>query len=289
MPELARSHDVEEKLQPKPLPKSIKSILEDVGINKVTRECIPLNLLKIDPRYQRTISSDRVSGLCKDFHAAACGELLVSKRSDGYYLIDGQHRARAMEKLGLKHWYCQVMIGLSAEEEAAVWEKCNTYRGRPPACEVFKERLFRKEPMAVQIADVVEKQGFVLYLKAGGKSRNGRMINAVSSLDRIWRAGGKPALDLVLEIIRRSWGDEEDRATDGMVLYGIHCFATNETWNGLWDVDTLCAKLKAYGVKKIIREVNAYKATFGGFTAATFARVMAKAYNVRNRRKLPIN
>lgn len=259
--------------------RKIADLLRAAGIKRQDVLTLKLSELHIDARYQRVVRPAKVSRMLQKFNPGVCGTLIISKRNDGcYYVIDGQHRLSALRKLGLTHWNCNVFTGLSAEDEAEIWELYNTQRTRPKAIEVFKERLFRREPTAVEIEDTLTKNGFSLYLHSG-KTASNRKINAVGALDRIYKDSGVVGLELILKIIQGTWEADEPHVNDGVVLWGLHVFVTHKPWVGKWTLKKLTDKLAEIPIRKLLREVRAAQETFGGQPAWVFARMVAKIYN----------
>src|SRR5215216_1774202 len=82
---------------------------------------VALDDLKIDLAAQRSLVGSRVRKLTARYDPILIGELLVSKRPDGYYVMDGHHRLAAAQNQNgnapstLK---CEVFTGLSRADEA---------------------------------------------------------------------------------------------------------------------------------------------------------------------------
>ena len=76
--------------------------------------------------YQRPINYARCKYIKEHFNPDMVGTLLVSHRTDGtYVIIDGHHRMIAMQMCGLKGHLCQVLEGLSYEDEAKLFIEFN--------------------------------------------------------------------------------------------------------------------------------------------------------------------
>lgn len=94
---------------------------------------------QVDHRYQRTLDSDRskslIERLAANWRWASCGALLAVKSfdessggKDRYLLLDGQHRAEAARRIGIKELPALIIDGLSLEEQAAAFVRANLDR-----------------------------------------------------------------------------------------------------------------------------------------------------------------
>lgn len=94
---------------------------------------LPLARCHVDNRYQRTLESDRsqalVARLAAAWRWASCGALLaVADGKDRYLLLDGQHRAEAARRIGIKELPALVVAGLSLKDQAAAFVGANLDR-----------------------------------------------------------------------------------------------------------------------------------------------------------------
>jgi hypothetical protein len=242
-----------------------------------------LRLLRIDHDYQRPLRVHKVERLLRDFNEVVAGQLIVSERPDGLYLVDGQHRWHALQKLGLTHWYAYVVRGISPIEEAKIWQAANTVRATPLAVELFRTRLYTKDPIATEIARIVEAAGFRLELLAGrgaqSRQLSGRVIAAVAALDRVFRSGGSTGLTQTLTVIAAAWPEDQVQAAAGTVIWGLHVFLAHAKWKQEYDVQRLIAQLSKITPARLLRDVNAMTQTLGRSPALVFAEYVARYYN----------
>jgi hypothetical protein len=80
--------------------------------------------IKLDIAVQRAIIPQRVRKLTASFNPALLGELLVSERPDGLYVLDGHHRlaaAKGANGNGVQTVTCEVFTGLSKADEARLF------------------------------------------------------------------------------------------------------------------------------------------------------------------------
>lgn len=75
--------------------------------------------LKVDGVYQREATAQRVVRITKEWSWVACGVILVSRRGDAYWVIDGQHRVlAAMRRSDIQALPCIVFEIAGVKEEA---------------------------------------------------------------------------------------------------------------------------------------------------------------------------
>jgi hypothetical protein len=203
--------------------KSIEQKLAE--LQSSTSEWLPVDLLNIDRNYQRDPGSSKIKAISDNFNLAAAGILIVSQRSNGlYFVVDGQHRLEAMKKLNIQQVECKVSRGLSVTEEAEIFIHCNTVRKNPTAIDVFKARLFKKDPIAMEINQIVEKYGLFIQLNGSSTNqRDGRAICAVFALIQIYERGQAPLLEEILTLITRTWPGDSN-VLEGKMLQGITDF-----------------------------------------------------------------
>lgn len=203
----------------------IEQKLEEIQVS--TSEWLPVNLIGIDRRYQRDPSPEKIKLISESFNQIAAGVLIVSLRSNGqYFVMDGQHRLEAMKRLNIQRVECKVAHGLSITEEAEIFIRCNTVRKNPTALDVFKARILKKDPVAIDIRNIVEKHGLFIQFdrsSKGKKSRDPHVVYAVFALLQIYERGQAPLLDEILTLITRTWPGDPN-ALEGRMILGITNF-----------------------------------------------------------------
>lgn len=122
---------------------------------------LPLSELKVDLAVQRAIMAPRVRKIMKSFDEAAVGELLVSERADGHYILDGHHRAQALQELnGRTHVDCEVFTGLSKADEARLFLLRND-RANVSRVDRHRNLATLGDPQALSVSMACEANGFV--------------------------------------------------------------------------------------------------------------------------------
>lgn len=128
--------------------------------------------LEVDMSYQREVKDTdaKVKRLAREWSWVACGALTVADRGDGrYFVIDGQHRARAALKISaVSKLPCVVFRTVGGQEEAAGFLRANKNRKPMAAIQAFKAMLKTGDKDAVFVQSLLDEHG--LQLAAGGKS-----------------------------------------------------------------------------------------------------------------------
>jgi hypothetical protein len=131
---------------------------------------IPKEQLKIDLSYQREIDSKlRVAEIAKNFDWALFGVILVALNEDGYYVLDGGHRARgAMRREDIKELPCIVFTFDDISEEARVFYDFNRQRKTVSPFDSHKAALISKDAIAIKVEDLVKKYGYTIVKNSPG-------------------------------------------------------------------------------------------------------------------------
>ena len=233
-------------------------------------EHIPLE--KIKPcDYQRPTHPAQVAGIVKYFDEARLGTLTVSLRDGVYYLIDGSHRISALRTLGYTHASCEVLVGLTNQQESNYFRKQNKGKRLLTPFDFFNAGLIAKDEKCLNINDTVKANGFQIS-KAHTDFRN---IAAINTLFEIYESYGLRVLDDTLRIIALSWNGLT-RATQSDSLIGVAEFVNryglvdfagrlNEKFTIIWNCYTEALQIRGATGPRIARR--------------KFCRVLVEHYN----------
>jgi hypothetical protein len=176
---------------------------------------VPAEDLKIDPQAQRTLNERRAQKLAEEFIPTAIGELIISERADGdRFIIDGQHRWRAAQLVGIATVQCEIHHGLTQTEEAVLFLIKNRESSRPAAFDEYTIGLTGGIPLFVDTEKVLQAH----ELKIGSTGPN--TVGAVNGILRITDSYGPEVLDRVLTVAEAAWGRTQE-TWDGMILGGL--------------------------------------------------------------------
>ena len=146
--------------------------------------------LSIDPSYQREIetaaSQALIRKIAQGWNWDLCQPLVVSRRKQQLYVIDGQHRLQAARlRKDIAELPCVVVEYGSAAAEAANFVALNQQRRALSKLDVFKAAVASKDPQALSILSALEDAGLSVAphtnfttWKPGMVSNIGGIVNA---------------------------------------------------------------------------------------------------------------
>lgn len=177
--------------------------------------------LKLAAEYQRELVPARVKALANELDLDSLGIVTVSQRRNGdYIVIDGQHRVAALEFHGLGEWKmkCNVLQGLSLEEEAKMFRRLNNTR-RPTIFDDYRAGLVEGDPECLAVQKIVTAAGLRLEkYKADG------ILACTSAVLKVYRMqgvkSGAETLRDTLELIKATWGTQAT-ALEGVVVQAV--------------------------------------------------------------------
>ncbi|MCL1883947.1 MAG: ParB N-terminal domain-containing protein [Defluviitaleaceae bacterium] len=170
---------------------------------KVTNQRFSLvPLAKIEPSdYQRSTKAAQVENIVKNFDEAKLGTLTLSKRDGKYYIIDGAHRLSALRRLQYTHAVCEVLTGLTHEQEAEYFRTQGVDKRALRPLDLFKAGLIAENWKCVMIDQIVKDNSFQI----GFAYKDFNQIGAIQALFTIFDDYGFGVLDETLFTIANAW------------------------------------------------------------------------------------
>lgn len=192
---------------------------------------LPPSVLKVDARTQRKYSPQRAKRMAAEWNPQGVGALHVSKRGDGYYVIDGQHRrgAAMIAGVGNEPVQCVVHLGLNEQQEAQLFNLLNNAVAVGPF-DRYNVGLVAGDPASLDIQRILDL--FDLRVERGNSEGTVQAIQLIESIyfglgmGPIARRGSEPQpqhLELVLYVLHSAWG-RDNAAYCQQLLYGISRF-----------------------------------------------------------------
>jgi len=191
-------------------------------------------LTKIEPSdYQRPTNTARVNSIAQSFDEAKLGTLTVSHRDGRYFVIDGQHRLSALRALQYTHAACEILTGLTHEQEAEYFRTQGVDKRALRPLDLFKAGIIAEDWNCLMIDGIVKDNHFQI----GFAYTDFNQIGAVQALFTIVDDYGHEVLDDTLCLIANTW-DGLHKAVCGESLLGVAAFISKY---GVADVVTrLC-------------------------------------------------
>ena len=171
--------------------------------------------LQVDHDYQRSIDNDPsrrlIASIASHWDWRLCMPLAVSRRADGKYVIDGQHRlAAARLRQDILHLPCCIATYEGPADEAAMFVASNRSRRAINRLDDFHAALVAGDEDALEVADVVRRAGLKVSRKTGSQSWQ---PGEVAFTSRVAAFVGKHGDELAVEALAAI-----ERAFRGQVL-----------------------------------------------------------------------
>lgn len=216
--------------------------LEKMGKPTSRMQKFRADALKPHPMAQRELVPARLRKLKDNLDLDAIGVLHAVdykiKGQTGPWIIDGQHRWRALMDHGMGEWEVEVKLHLDVDDDvraSALFIKLND-RSPVRPFDKFKNRLTAKDPDAMAINDIVLRH----HMKIAASAGNGHLIG-IASLEKTFSLDDGKALDRTLGIVSEAWGL---RSFDAKLIEGIGLVCAR--YNGVLETSALVKKLSKY-------------------------------------------
>jgi len=246
---------------------------------------VTLGEMTISDRAQRALKAARVEQILSKLDLDAFGEPILSFRDSRYYVVDGQHRLRALAQFLGDGWekqkiLCKVFEGLSEKEEADLFRQLNNVLGTT-AYDKFKVGVTAGYEEETKIKAIVEAAG--LHVGRSRRETPGA-VSAIGALRTAYRLSPK-SLMFSLRLASQSYGDS---GLDAPIVEGF-AHLHNRYERALDDEVTVEALSHARGgVKGLLNGAAKRRLTTGNSLAICVA---AEAVEIINRhrkgKKLP--
>jgi len=181
-------------------------------------EVLPLALLR-RAAYQRDQDDLWVRRIVSLFDARLVRRPWVSLREGTYWLVDGQHTVSALADLGIDSIECEVLEGLSYQDEARLHDSIQRLRKAPRVFDSYRALLEAGDPEVIGLNEAVGRQGYRVVKKGGGA---GSAISAIGALWQAWRVTPPKDVEAALDAMR-PWKAIE-RSIPGYILAGMCLF-----------------------------------------------------------------
>ena len=245
---------------------------------------VALGDMVVCERAQRVLKPSRVEQLLAALDLDAFGEPILSFRDGRYYIVDGQHRTRALAAFLGKDWQaatvrCKVFTGLTERDEAKLFRQVNTVL-TTSAYDKFKVGVTAGFEEETKIQRIVEALGLHVCKRRGEPGS----VSAVGALRAAYRLSPK-SLVFSLKLATEAYGDA---GLEGPIIEGF-AQLHNRYDKALDDEATIDALANGRGgVKGIMNAATKRRLTTGNTFSVCIA---AEAVDIINRhrkgKKLP--
>lgn len=226
--------------------KEPEKVLPEIVLKRIS-----ISKLKFAP-YQRELKMSKVRKIANNFIPDVVGVGLVSFRDGEFNCLDAQHRVKAMEMLGYKEIWCQVLTGLTYKEECERFNLLNTGRTQLTSNQVFHCLVEGGDKDALELVEMFKKYRFDYNKNTSVKSQN--VIGAVSKFSKIQKNYGTDMVERVLRTLRNAWFGDSDSLSSAIIT-GLSTFYS-ETINV--DDMVLVKALEQITPSALITQATAY-------------------------------
>jgi|SRR5215472_4989028 len=187
----------------------------EYGVRLSTAE----DAVHVDPEAQRTLNMARAQNIADNLQISAIGTVTVSQRADGsLWLVDGQHRRRALQLAGIPEMIAEVHFGLTQKQEAILFLIKNRESARPSAFDEYHIGLTGRVQQFVDTEEVLAK-----HLLKVGRYTTASHVGSIATVVRLVERFGPEALEWALSAAEEAWG-RTDATWDGNLLAGFAYF-----------------------------------------------------------------
>lgn len=234
---------------------------------------VTLDSLNVDRSYQRDVSMTLVDQIRNNWDVVASELILVSKREDDtLWIVNGQHRTAAASMLGEKKIWARVVEGLNPEQEAALRLKTNVRLTDRPL-ERFRAQLKAGDPESLAIVKILDRVG----THANTNPTPDEGINAISTVEAIYRIDEGSTLLETLEFIKATFGEVGGRKATAVLLRSIAWFILRHKQEA--NMERAQSELKGMGPAAFDRRSRTVAAAMGGPLWLNYYRSLVEIYN----------
>lgn len=229
------------------------------------------------PRYQRILMQGRVESIAGNLDWLKFGTLVGSRREDGIYLVDGQHRWEGLLMNGHHDDQIAVLVyhGLTEMDELVMYEQ-QTASGRRPLSAMDKlwGRKQVGDPDALALIATIERAGFTMDFSRNWHGQKG--LRAADTLIRVRDDYGLDHLYETLTLLADTFPDNPT-AWRSDVINGFARFLAEYGDDDKYERDWFTSNLHALGVTAFLREADNQRNSLAQHTSVGRSLYAAKA------------
>lgn len=242
---------------------------------------IPVAEMRVHPVAQRDRKDHWVATLVAEFDPEQVGNLTVNYRDGVYYIVDGQHRAEVMKRVGWgdQSVQCWTYEGLSDVEMHEMFLKLN-HRLNVTKFDEFKNAVGAGRVVESDVDRIVRFNGLHV---AKGKAPGA--ISCPGTLVKVYNKCGPKTLSRTLNLISKSFGDA---GLDAYVIEGVGLIC--QRYGDELDLERAAERFGSMrgGVAGLLNRAEQIRMSTGNGKAHCVAAAAMEIYNAgRGGKKLP--
>ena len=215
---------------------ALKILMSGIPVGNKVFVIVPVEDLHIDESYQRPIQN-HVKTIAQEWDDMKCDPLKINFREDGnIYVWDGQHRLAALRMMGVDYVLCVITVGLTQEEEAALFGCQGDGIKKPNPYDIFKAHVCAGEEIDTAIKNMCDNYG----LTVNRNSKTASNLTCLTLARKIFERGESEYFNWVLELLDKAKWNEFSQA---------HC---HRVINALYEIRKIYEEEISFIQKKII-------------------------------------
>lgn len=183
---------------------ALKILMGGIPVGDKVFVIVPVEDLHIDESYQRPVQN-HVKTIAQEWDDMKCDPLKINYRADGnLYVWDGQHRLVALRIMGVDYVLCVITVGLTQEQEAALFGCQGHGIKKPDPYDIFKANVCAGEKTDTAIKAVCDKYDLAV-------NRNNKCAGNLSCLTfarKIFNKGEEEYFEWVLDLLHKAKWNE---------------------------------------------------------------------------------
>ena len=198
---------------PPPAPPAPRAKHEAAKGSMPSIEWIQLDRLLVDDSYQRSIdtgpSRALIARIGREWDWRLCVPLMVSRRPDGLYVIDGQHRwAGARLRTDVPQLPCCISVYDGPADEAAMFVAANRERRAMNRLDDFHAAQAGGDEDALAVAALITSVGFVVSRRTGSAAWAPGEVAFTSAIAKARRRFGEEIAREALQLLAEAFPGE---------------------------------------------------------------------------------
>lgn len=182
-------------------------------------EQIPIKNLVSNQDYQRDLSLAHITKAAENFDLYQINPVKVSRRDGINYVFNGQHTieivARVSQSRDTPVW-CMIYDDLDYQQEADIFANQQKFIKPLLPVEIFQANIEAGNEDQLVIRSLLESYGLKIGMKRGPGA-----VNAISTVERIYKKFGYHILDRTIRLIIGTW-EGEINSFKGNIINGVN-------------------------------------------------------------------
>ena len=248
---------------------------------------LPLYKLNVTETSQRDkLNKKKINDIIKDFDPNLLGIITVSYRDGKWYIIDGQHRAIALNTIFGDEYLvdCKVIRNIPQQKESIYFVKLNDSSTPLQYADKAKGLFYGEDETIVTLSNLCKKNGVDLGIFKDNRATADSRITAVKALVVTYKKIGEEKTDRLIKLLNDTWDGKSTAFKQEMIkavgvilsLYGREL-----------DDNKFIKKLGKVNPAELIRMAKSDRVT-NAKTEAKIARIMVNNYYNKGKGATPL-